>query len=83
MAYRIPPDEEESEDEPSVPLAIPCVACGEKVSKKALECRQCGHPTHESVAAYKTMMNILKEARKRVEGERKQVEEDLPPPLGR
>jgi uncharacterized membrane protein YvbJ len=52
------------------------VACGEKVSKKTTECRQCGHPTHESVAAYKAAMNVLKEARKRVEEERKRVEED-------
>jgi len=52
------------------------VACGEKVSKKAMECRQCGHPTHESVAVYKAAMNVLKEARKRVEEERKRVEED-------
>ena len=76
MVYRIPPDEEESKDDPSVPLAIPCVACGEKVSKKTMECRQCGHPTHESVAVYKAAMNVLKEARKRVEEERKRAEED-------
>ena len=76
MVYRIPPDEEEPKDDPIVPLAIPCVACGEKVSKVTTECRQCGHPTHESVAAYKAAMNILKEARKRVEEERKRVEED-------
>ena len=76
MVDRIPPNEEEPKDDPSVPLAIPCVACGEKVSKKTMECRQCGHPTHESVAAYKAAMNILKEARKRVEEERKRVEED-------
>jgi hypothetical protein len=40
----------EAKDDPSVPLAIPCVACGEKVSKKTTECRQCGHPTLDSAA---------------------------------
>jgi hypothetical protein len=42
-----------TKDDPNVPLAIPCVACGEKVSKKTTECRQCGHPTPDSVVAYK------------------------------
>ena len=39
--------ETEAKDDPSVPAAIPCMACGEKVSKKTTECRQCGHPTPE------------------------------------
>jgi hypothetical protein len=45
--------QQEAEADPSVPLAIPCVACGEKVSKKTKECRQCGHPTLDSLVAYK------------------------------
>ena len=55
--------QEMAKDDPSVPLAIPCVACGEKVSKKTEECRQCGHPTPDSVVAYKEAMVAYKEAK--------------------
>ena len=60
------------EDDPSVPAAIPCVACGEKVSKKTTECRQCGHPTPDSIVAYK---EAQERARRLAEAERKRQEE--------
>ena len=70
--------QEEAKDDPSVPLAIPCVACGEKVSKKTTECRQCGHPTPDSVVAYKKAQELARiraeERRKRQEEERKLAE---------
>ena len=68
--------QEEAKDDPSVPLAIPCVACGEKVSKKTTECRQCGHPTPDSVVVYKKAQEL---ARIRVEEERKRREEETNP----
>ena len=60
------------EDDPSVPAAIPCMACGEKVSKKTTECRQCGHPTPDSIVAYK---EAQERARRLAEAERKRQEE--------
>mgnify|MGYP006449127991 CR=1 FL=1 len=73
----------EVKDDPSVPLAIPCVACGEKVSKKTTECRQCGHPTPDSVIAFKKMQELARvraeeevvEAKRRADEERKREEE--------
>jgi len=65
--------QEEAKDDPSVPLAIPCIACGEKVSKKTTECRQCGHPTPDSVVAYKEAQEL---ARIRAERERERREEE-------
>ena len=65
--------QEEAKDDPSVPLAIPCVACGEKVSKKTEECRQCGHPTPDSVVAYKEAKEL---ERIRAEEERKRWMEE-------
>ena len=50
----------EAKDDPSIPLAIPCEACGEKVSKATEECRQCGHPTPDSVIAYKKEQELAK-----------------------
>ena len=41
---------EKTKDNPSAPLAIPCVACGEEVSKKTEKCLQCSHPTLDSAA---------------------------------
>ena len=64
---------EEAKDDPSVPLAIPCVVCGERVSKKKKECRECGHPIDESVVAYKEAQEL---ARIRAEKERKRAEEE-------
>ena len=52
--------EDEAKNDPNVPLAIPCVACGEKVSKKTEECRQCGHPTPDSMVAYKKAQEIVR-----------------------
>lgn len=51
-------------DDQNIPIAVPCVACHQKVSKKALECKQCGHPTHDSLKAYFTERKI-KEANAR------------------
>jgi len=43
----------EPKDDPIVPMAIPCEACGKKVSKRSTSCPNCGHPTPASVLAYK------------------------------
>jgi hypothetical protein len=43
----------EAENDPSVPLLIPCEACGKEVSKKTEKCLSCGHPATDSVVAYK------------------------------
>ena len=51
-------EHEDAKNDPEIPLAIPCVACGDKVSKTTNECRQCGHPTPDSVVAYKKA-NVL------------------------
>ena len=56
---------EEAKYDPSVPLAIPCVACDEKVSKKTEKCLQCGHPTPDSVVAYKAAQEEKRIWRKR------------------
>jgi Leucine-rich repeat (LRR) protein len=45
--------QEEAKDDPSVPLLIPCEACGKEVSKKTEKCLGCGHPAPDSVVAYK------------------------------
>ena len=44
--------EKDFEFDPSIPLLIPCVVCGEKVSQRSDECEACDFPTSDSVAAY-------------------------------
>lgn len=44
--------EENFEFDPTIPLLIPCVFCGEKVSQRSDECEACDFPTSDSVAAY-------------------------------
>ena len=63
----------EAEDDPSVPLAIQCSACLEKVSKKIAKCHQCGHPTSNSVVAFKEARELV---RIRAERERERQEEE-------
>jgi len=58
----------ETKDDPSVPLFIPCEACGKEVSKKAEKCLDCEHPATDSVVAYKAEQEL---ARIRIEEERK------------
>ncbi len=58
----------EAKDDPSVPLLIPCEACGEEVSKKTEKCLNCGHPAPDSVVAYKKAQEL---ARIRAEEERR------------
>ena len=57
--------QEEAKDDPSVPLLIPCEACGKEVSKKTEKCLNCGHPAPDSVVAYKEAqeLKILAEER--------------------
>ena len=43
----------EPKDDPSVPLLIPCEACGKEVSKSGEACFNCSHPISQSVVAYK------------------------------
>jgi preprotein translocase subunit SecD len=43
----------EAKDDPSVPLLIPCEACGKEVSKSGEACFKCSHPISYSVVAYK------------------------------
>ncbi len=45
--------QEEAKADPSVPLLIPCEACGKEVSKKTEKCLSCDHPATDSVVAYK------------------------------
>jgi len=65
--------QEEAKDDPSVPLLIPCEACGGDVAKKTEECLKCGHPTPDSVVAYKEAQEL---ARIRAELERERREEE-------
>ena len=44
---------EQVKDGLGIPVAIPCMACKKLVSKKSEKCMQCGHPTPESIVAYK------------------------------
>jgi formylglycine-generating enzyme required for sulfatase activity len=60
-------------DDPSVPLLIPCEACGGDVAKKTEKCLKCGHPTPDSVVAYKKAQEL---ARIREESERERREEE-------
>ena len=43
----------EAENDPSVPIMIPCEACRKDLSKSSTTCPNCGHPTPDSVVAYK------------------------------
>jgi hypothetical protein len=45
---------EQVKDDLGIPVAIPCMACKKLVSEKSEKCMQCGHPTPESVVAYKS-----------------------------
>jgi len=63
--------EEEAKHDPSVPLLIPCEACGGNVAKKTEKCLKCGHPTSDSVVAYKEAQEL---ARIRAERERERQE---------
>ncbi|MED5462885.1 MAG: hypothetical protein VYC03_09690, partial [Pseudomonadota bacterium] len=42
----------ETKDDPSVPLLIPCEACGKEVSKSGQVCANCSHPITDSVDTY-------------------------------
>ena len=76
--------QEEAKDDPSVPAAIPCMACGKPVSKKTEKCLQCGHPTPDSVVAFKKGQELariraeeeIRLARIRAAEERKRAEEE-------
>jgi formylglycine-generating enzyme len=65
--------QEEAKDDPSVPLLIPCEACGGDVAKKTEKCLKCGHPTPDSVVAYKEAQEL---ARISAERERERREEE-------
>ena len=43
-----------------MPLLIPCEACQEGVAKKTDKCPKCGHPTADSVVAYKKAVEAEK-----------------------
>ena len=51
-------EQAKAKDDPSVPLLIPCEACKEGVAKKTDKCPKCGHPTADSVVAYKKGFTI-------------------------
>ena len=61
-------EQQQAVDDPSIPAAIPCMACSKPVSKKTEKCPQCGHPTVDSVVAYKKAQEL---ARIRAEEERR------------
>ena len=64
--------QEETKDDTSVPLLIPCEACGKQVSKKTEKCLGCGHPASDSVVAYKEEQELARirteEARIKAQG---------------
>ena len=43
----------EAENDPSVPIMIPCEACRKDLSKSSTTCPNCGHPNPDSIVAYK------------------------------
>ena len=43
-----------------VPLLIPCEACNNNKSKKSEICLKCGHPTEDSLSAYKEAQRLKK-----------------------
>ena len=53
--------QEEAKDDPSVPLLIPCEACGKEVSKSGEACANCSHPITATVAAYRKEQQMLVE----------------------
>ena len=53
-------EQAKAKDDPSVPLLIPCEACKEGVAKKTDKCPKCGHPTADSVVAYKKAVEAEK-----------------------
>ena len=53
-------EQAKAKDDPSVPLLIPCEACREGVAKKTDKCPKCGHPTADSVVAYKKAVEAEK-----------------------
>ena len=52
--------QDNAKDDPSIPLLIPCEACGKLVSKKTEECLGCGHPASDSVVAYKEEQELAR-----------------------
>jgi hypothetical protein len=62
--------QEEVKDDTRVPLLIPCEACGGDAAKKAEKCLKCGHPTPDSVVAYKEAQELA-----RIMAEREREEE--------
>ena len=67
-------EQAKAKDDPSVPLLIPCEACREGVAKKTDKCPKCGHPTADSVVAYKKAVEAEKARR---EEQRKREEEQM------
>jgi len=53
-------EQAKAKDDPNVPLLIPCEACREGVAKKTDKCPKCGHPTADSVVAYKKAVEAEK-----------------------
>jgi Leucine-rich repeat (LRR) protein len=47
------PAPEGSVSDESIPTLIECYACKKSVSKKSTECTGCGHPTKDSIVAFK------------------------------
>jgi hypothetical protein len=65
-------EQQQAVNDPSIPAAIPCMACSKPVSKKTDKCPQCGHPTPDSVVAYKKAQEL---ARIRAEEEERRLAE--------
>jgi len=65
--------QEEAKDDPSVPLLIPCEACGKEVSKKTEKCLNCGHPAPDSVVAYKEAQELEQKRREEAKAQAKQL----------
>ena len=68
-------EQAKAKGDPSIPLLIPCEACKEVVAKKTDKCPKCGHPTADSVVAYKKAVETERVWR---EERRKREEEQMP-----
>ena len=49
-------EQQQAVNDPSIPAAIPCMACWKPVSKMTDKCPQCGHPTAASIKAYRIQL---------------------------
>jgi flagellar basal body-associated protein FliL len=69
-------EQAKAKDDPSIPLLIPCEACKEGVAKKTDKCPKCGHPTADSVVAYKKAVETERVKRSQIKPEYSEIDFD-------